>query len=51
MSKLVRISSSLVGLLPFWEVMSDLNLYMTVVYALLTYSANSKDRVHVTAWP
>lgn len=44
-------SSSLVCLLPVWEVMSDLNLYMTVAHALLTYSANSKDKVHVTTWP
>lgn len=31
--------------------MSDLDLYMTVAHALLSYSAHSKDKVHVTAWP
>lgn len=45
------ICSSLICLLPIWEVMSDLNLHMTVAHALFTYSANSKDRVHVTVWP
>lgn len=45
------IFSSLVYLLPIWEVMSHLDLYITVAHALLSYSANSKDKVHVIVWP